>query len=201
MSPEEIRSYFNRLIKDFSDPKEHANAVDIDIYDHLSIEEIDKIDLLKRFYGFDEDGPYSEFLNKGLKSLRQGFYKICKQPFYNTYIYPKTFSASVYYFHPNFPTGKLIKYEANIGPITNIHAVYHPVIGTLDDNAIPLIKTFKAEKNSIGTPEDHYLKPKTNFYNEVFKQNKIFWVEESIFDPEYLDSKPKPKKVTWSFIN
>ncbi|WDF53463.1 hypothetical protein [Mucilaginibacter sp. KACC 22063] len=153
---------------------------------------------INRFYGLDENGPYSEFLSRGLRSLRMGFYKICSQPYYNKSINPPTFAATVLYFHPS--NSKLIKYNCNIGPIINLHKIYNPVIGTIDQiSKIAVLNNFEKD---ISTDRANFgYTPKLTFFNSIYSSNKLFLVKESIFDPNYPNSNPKPKRVTWSFLD
>ncbi|MDB5127915.1 hypothetical protein [Mucilaginibacter sp.] len=198
MSPDECKKYYTALSKDFDDPNEIQRAIDLTDYQGLSLLQAQAIPELNRFFGGDEDGPWSEFLNKGLKSLRPGFYKLCELPYYNVGIFPNTFAATVLYFHPD--NDKLIKYKANIGPMTNIHKKYLPLPETYDTpEKIPLLEEFENNKVKLGTKNDYYLKPKLVFFTKLFNSGKIFCVRESIFHPNFPDN-PRPKKVTWSFI-
>ncbi|HZY37968.1 MAG TPA: hypothetical protein VFE53_15025 [Mucilaginibacter sp.] len=203
MTTEDTRRLYKAVFNGFNDPDELAQVIDLASYQSLSIKEIQSIPELHRFFGGDEDGPYSEFLNKGMRSLRTGFYKICEQPFYNTEIFPPTFSANVYYFHPE--NDKIIKYQANIGPMTNIHAGYCALLGTIGYGIkeipfIPVLNRFADEKKQIGTALDHYYVPKSNFFNALYREGEIFYVIESKFDSDSIVP-PRAKSVTWSFIS
>jgi len=204
MTPDEIKKYYSAIKNDLNDQDVINESIDLAAKKNLSVNEINCIPELFRFFGGEEDDSWSDFLSRGLSSLRVGFYKICQAPFLNTSIHPNTFSASVYYFHPN--NENLIKYQANIGPMTNIHAGYNALPGTVRHESagvpyIPVLQKFANEKNIIGTAKDHYYVPKLNFFNSIYKDEKVFYVTNSIYDPDFIHSNPRPKKVSWSFID
>jgi hypothetical protein len=154
---------------------------------------------LVRFAFLDEDGPWSEFKKKGLKSLRYGFYKIDSVPYYNNSIYPGTFAATVLYLHPK--NKRLIKYNCNIGPMTNIYKIYKALQGSPNNiNLLPILYKFEHDKVSIGRPSDDYMVPKRNFFSSIYDQGIIFLIKESIWHPNYPNMDPRPKQVTWSFL-
>ncbi|QKJ29890.1 hypothetical protein HQ865_09025 [Mucilaginibacter mali] len=204
MTNQEASEYLNGLKEAINNPKEHQNALDLDAYSPISIGHAKQTPELNHFFGLDEDGPYSEFLKKGLRSLRLGFYKLCSPPIYNKSIFPGTFAADVYYYYPGPNCIKLIKYRANIGPMINSHFKYLPVPGTPQYKSIsdiPFLKEFEEQKYTIGTPDDHYYVPKQNFFKALLDNEKIFFVKESIFDPSFPHANPKPKRITWTFID
>lgn len=204
MTSEQLKKYYQDLRDKFDSPQELSKAIDINASKSISMDEAKLQPELNHFFGLDENGPYSEFLSRGLRSLRVGFYKIVNQPFYNTNINPGTFSSTVYYYYPdNIELGnKVIKYEANIGPISNIHRLYVPLDETPDKlENVPILERFDKEKKQLENSEHDFLIPKTNFYDSIFKQGKVFFVSESIWHPEYSTSVKRPKQVTWSFID
>lgn len=195
---------YELITKDFNNPLELEKAYDIDSYESLRMSYVQQIPELSNFFGLDEDGPYSEFLNKGLRSLRRGFYKLCGLPFYKETIEPHTFAADVYYFNPDHNFNTLIKYRANVGPMINVHFDYAPLQNTIqytNVNQVPILNRFIEERSTIGWPGNHYYEPKENFFTTLFNANKMFFVHESVYDPAFLDTVPKPKKITWSFID
>ncbi|HEX3385944.1 MAG TPA: hypothetical protein VHS53_12180 [Mucilaginibacter sp.] len=199
MSTDDLREYYEAIKRGFNDEEEIERAILLSGYESLSISEITLIPELNQFFGGDEDN-WAEFLNKGLRSLRTGgFYKICGEPFYNVNIFPHTFSAHVYYFH--LDNDRLIKYQANIGPMTNSHSGYCALPATCDISKIAILQTFMNERRNEGNKEEYYYRPKKKFFDSIYSTGKIFYVIKSEFDPDFPDLNPRPKKVAWSFID
>jgi hypothetical protein len=186
----QIESIFN--------PKSLKDAIDLDAMYPISLSKAQNDPILKHFFWLDENGPFSEITQRGLQSIRKGFFKIHTQPYYKTTISPGTFAATIYYY--NIESDALIKYHANIGPLTNtamryssIHQSYNSLYN------IPMVGDFARDRDTDNY-NIHYLKSKERFYNKIFDQHKIIFVREAIWDPAYPTIN-KIKRVTWCFID
>ncbi len=188
---DEIKNYFKT-------PANIDAAVDLDKLIPLSLSHAKADPQLNRFFWLDENGPFSEITQRGAQSLRQGFYKLQSQPYYRTTFFPGTFAATVYYLNPE--NDNLIKYHANIGPLTNVSARPIPLNKNIKQRSqIPIIDKFLNDKAVFGGAED-YKKAKEGFYKSVYEQERIIIVHESIWDPDYPTIN-KRKQVTWSFLD
>jgi hypothetical protein len=196
MTVSEAQDYYQKTENIFNSKN---NIIDLSIAQTISRRDAEANSELVRFTFLDEDGPWTEYLKSGLKSLRYGFYKICSQPYYNNSISPGTFAATVLYLHPE--NSKLIKYNCNIGPMTNVHKLYKPILGTPNHiNQLPILNKFEHDKISIGHYSDDYMIPKRNFFNSLYINGVLFFIRESKWHPNYPNLIPRPKEVTWSFL-
>lgn len=198
MTIPEVRSYYDGVKEAFANPNEISNAINLLTCGPLKLSDITKSPELNRFFG-GEENSFGEFLEKGLSSLRQEcFYKLSGNIQYRKDIFPNTFAAEVYCWHPN--DNKMLKYIANIGPMLNSHSGYLPLLGTLETSKVSLWTEFKRERENETPPVDYYYQPKYNFFSKLLISKQLFFVVSSEFDPDYPDAFPKPKKVAWSFI-
>ncbi|WCT14986.1 hypothetical protein [Mucilaginibacter jinjuensis] len=193
-----ITDFKNAVKAEFGSQQNLSNIIDLDSLYPISMASAQLDPTLKRFFWLDENGPFSEITQRGLQSLRKGFYKIVNQPYYRTTITPGTFAADVYYL--NQENDNLIKYHANIGPLTNTSMAPFPFDNTINNySKIPILNKFYNDKAQYGYEKDYYV-AKKNFYDSVYKENRIFFVAESTWDPAYPTIN-KRKQVKWCFID
>jgi hypothetical protein len=192
----------------FSDRYVSDQAIDLTKRLPISLTIVKSNPELNHFFGLDEDGPYSEIIKKGFLSFRKGLYKIITRPHYRTDISPGTFAADVLYL--DLSNNQFIKYHANIGPITNGLMIYRSRNRNFNGlYEIPMVGDFARERDKDNF-RTHYHTSKERFYNRIFDQQKIIYIEEAIWAPPNRYSKVdseeelalnKMKKTTWCFID
>jgi hypothetical protein len=128
--------------------------------------------------------------------LRKGFYKLKTQPYYRTTLVPGTFAADVYYSNEN---DILYKYHANIGPLTNTSMKPFPMNELHRTTPIPILQKFLEDKRDFGGNQD-YMVAKRNFYNSVYNEERIIFVQDSSWDPSYPTINRR-KQVRWGLID
>jgi hypothetical protein len=135
---------------------------------------------------------YDVMMQKGIVSLRTGFYKIIEKPYEKDYGRGiTTFAAKVLYFEN---TGdKCIQYNANIGPMVNASGRYALLGG--DGRQDKLMTAFLSDR--VNDNSQNFSDSKEKFFNSVFKDDKIFWIQSAEFSKLY----PKTKEIVWSFFN
>lgn len=181
-SVEELNQIARELDQKFEKDKDTAiKLIGTSIIDHPE---------LIKILGNDS---YENMVQKGLVSLRPGFYKVIDSPFYKDYGNGiDTFGAKVLYLE-NF-SDRSIEYSANVGPLTNINLKYFKLGGNGEQDR--LLHEFLDDR-ARDSRDRNYFNSKFKFFNSLYQQNKLFWVKSS----EFSKQSPGSKEIVWTFFN
>ncbi|QXV65178.1 hypothetical protein INP83_19190 [Mucilaginibacter sp. 21P] len=178
-----------KIINAINEKFRAANIIDLLVQGNVTINGIPELENF--FLGSGE--TIESVLRNGIASLRKGFYKIIQEPFYKTNIEYPTFAATVLYFLNN--SDKLIKYTANIGPLTNVEAKYQVDYRTTTNSRDQLVRDFLSDKKNDDS-RTFYYNSKKKFYQKAYLENKLFVVKKS----GYSTNVDNYKEVHWIFL-
>jgi hypothetical protein len=186
MTPEEAISI---LIQKF-------NSVDyIDLTTSTSTTISGNPTLVKFFLG-DNSQSLSDIVANGVRYLRAGVYKIIDEPIYRTDITPGTFNATVLYLGGEDES--LIKFKANIGPMSNSKSRY---AFDYNLNAHPQHLLQKEYINRCYADRaDFSYQPKKWYFSKIYTEGKLFMITDQRLLPPETPGGKCYRQITFMFL-